>query len=501
MNLRTFVCAGAIALAPFTFIHAQTASQPRQQEAAPAAKSPSTTERPDQGVVAPNSATNPAPDQSHPAGKDAAQTVAKPAPQYGPQRQCVDDGEFSVELGSGRRPVGDTIVIDTNFLPTGQSVDVGVRTPYVDGARYFAALERDDGRVHILDRQDVVTRRAVSADNLVKKKLIEPDQTIVSIDMYSEDAGRWQKSDLYLYTCGTSGSPARVSKVNIRLSPYSYSLWIAGLTVLIAYLWLAYALRKHDSTFESYLRALNPVKITSGPDGKGSLSKFQVLCFSLLVFGLILLFMLQTGMLTDLSLTVLTLLGINGLGATLAKGADTDRNTISGDNKAWLLRRNWIQVGKGPVDNSKASWADFFSTDGEFDVYRYQSFIFALVVAGALIAAGVSQLSTFTIPDTILGIVGLSQAVYIGGKLVTRTNMADLNDAIADLRDREKKLRGMAVAANQGAPVAGFVQAIPLVGQAAYDAYMEKARDVGALYTAETHIPLDPAALQPSFSP
>ena len=92
--------------------------------------------------------------------------------------------------------------------------------------------------------------------------------------------------------------------------------------------------------------------------------------------------------------------------------------------------RNWIQVGKGPVDNSKASWADFFSTDGEFDVYRYQSFIFALVVGGALIAAGVSQLSTFTIPDTILGIVGLSQAVYIAGKLVTRTNMADLNGTL-----------------------------------------------------------------------
>jgi len=41
------------------------------------------------------------------------------------------------------------------------------------------------------------------------------------------------------------------------------------------------------------------------------------------------------------------------------------------------------------------------------------------VVIFSFIAAGVSQRSTFIIPDTILGIMGLSQAVYIGGKLVT----------------------------------------------------------------------------------
>jgi hypothetical protein len=33
-------------------------------------------------------------------------------------------------------------------------------------------------------------------------------------------------------------------------------------------------------------------------------------------------------------------------------------------------------------------------------------------VIGGLIAAGVSQLSTFVVPNTILGIVGLSQVVY-----------------------------------------------------------------------------------------
>ena len=52
-----------------------------------------------------------------------------------------------------------------------------------------------------------------------------------------------------------------------------------------------------------------------------------------------------------------------------------------------------------------------------------------------------SQLSTFVIPDTILGIARLTKAVYIGGKLVRSTNMADVNAAITDLRAPENKFR------------------------------------------------------------
>ena len=417
---------------------------------------------------------------------------------YDPQKQCVDEGEFNTELKSGRNPVGDTVVIDTNFLPTNQQVSIGVRTPYVDKLRFFAALERDDGKQDILFRQDVVTRRAVAADNLVKKKLVEADQTIVTLTIDDEDAGHWQRSDLYLYTCGTKGSPARVSKTTIRLSPYWISLWVCAASVLLAYVWIVFALRKGDHTLPSFVRSLNPVKVTAGPDGKGSLSKFQILCFSLTVFGLILLFMLQTGMLSDLSSTILVLLGISGIGATVAKGADAQRTSISPENRGWLLRKGWLATAKKDIDTSNASWRDFFTTDGEFDVYRYQSFIFGLIVIFSLIAAGVTQLSTFVIPDTILGIVGLSQAVYIGGKLVTPTNIADVNAAVTDLRDQERKFRDAATAKKQG-KVADIKEAVSLLGQAALDSYRDRAKDVAALFTAETQKPVPDSGLDPSF--
>jgi hypothetical protein len=430
--------------------------------------------------------------------KDEPAVEAKPTQKHDPQTQCVKPKEFGIELKSGRNPVGDTIVFSTNFLPTNQRVDVGVRSTFVEGTRYFAGIDYGDGDPYLMKRQDVVTRRAVESDALVKKRLLEADQTIVTLNMGDDFAWFWSRVDLYLYTCNppVGESPARVSVASVRLSPYWLSLCLTALTVVLLYVWVAFVLRAKDHTFLSFVRELNPAKVAAGPDGKASLAVFQTLSFSLVVVGLILFFMLQTGVLLNLSGTVLALLGISGIGSTIARGADAQRNVLSAENRAWLLRRNWIPAAKPPADSSNASWSDFFSTDGVFDVYRYQSFIFALLVIGSLIAAGATELSTFAIPETILGIVGLSQMVYIGGKFVTQTNMSDLNAAIADLRDREKKLRDAATAAMQG-PVASLQEAIPLVGQGVFDAYKDKARDVAALLTEATGFIVPDSSLDP----
>jgi hypothetical protein len=431
-----------------------------------------------------------------PANADAA--AKAPAPKtYSPQAQCVSAADFAVELGSNRNPVGATLATETLFLPTSQPINVGVRTTYVDQVRYFAALDRDGSDPDVLARQDVVTRRAIAGDTLVKQHLLDADQTIVTLIVPSEDAGFWQQSDLYLYTCGAKGSPDSVSKISVRLSPYGWSLWICAIVILLSYIGAAFALREPGHTFVSFIGSLDPVKVTAGADGKGSLSKFQILLFSVVVFGLILLFSLQTGKLTDISMTILGLLGISGLGSTVAKGADAQRIVISPENSAWLYHKNWMTPSRAPVDRSKASWRDFFSTDGEFDVYRYQSLIFSLVVVLAMIFGGVTQLATFTVPESILGIVGLSQAVYIGGKLVTPTNISNINDAIADLRNQEKMLWTTATTAKNGV-VATVDEAIQLAGSATYNAYMDKARNVAALFELETGLKVPEDAIKPS---
>jgi hypothetical protein len=401
-----------------------------------------------------------------PGQKSGAASAGAEAPPAGapsdPQKQCVKPNEFAVELRSGRNPEGAPIVLTTNFLPTNQRVDVGVRASFVDGVRYFAGIDYGD-ETYLFRRQDAVTHRATESDPLVQKHLLEPDQTIVTLNM--GDDWYWSRVDLYLYTCNSpvGQSPWRVSSVSVRLSPYWLSIFAVLAEVLILYLWIAFALRKQDHTFASFLRALNPAQVSAGLDGKGSLSTFQTLAFSLAVAALITLLLLQTGTLVDLSGSILTLLGISGVGATIAKGTDNQCNTLSADNRAWLLRHGWIPMAKSVVDPSNATWRDFFTTDGVFDVYRYQSFIFGLVVIGGLIAAGINQLSTFVVPNTILGIVGLSQVVYIGGKLVTPTNISDLNAAIAGLRTDEQKLKAAAVAKKQG-QVESLAEAVPLMG-------------------------------------
>jgi len=448
-------------------------------------------------TTAPSTVAPAAPPPAGPAavGTDAP---AKQAPKsFDPQKQCVSNGDFAIELSSNRNPVGPTLATQTLFLPTNQPIDIGVRVTYVDQMRYFATVDPGGGDQDILPRQDVITRRAIAGDPLVKSHMLDIDQTIVTLTIPSEDAGVWQQSDLYLYTCGTKGSPDSVSKTIVRLSPYGLSLWICVIVILISYIGVAFALRGPGHTFLSFIRSLDPVKVTAGADGNGSLSKFQVLLFSVVVFGLILLCSLQTGKLTDISMTVLGLLGISSLGATVAKGADAQRIVISPENTAWLYHKNWLTPSRTPVDRSKASWRDFFSTDGEFDVYRYQSLIFSLVVVLAMIFGGVTQLSTFTVPESILGIVGLSQAVYIGGKLVTPTNISNINDAISDLRNQEKIFWTAATTAKSGV-VATVDEAIPLAGPATYNAYMDKARNVAALFELETGRKIPDDAIKPS---
>lgn len=442
---------------------------------------------------------DPTPPPSSGSATPSLSNLERRAKIYSTQRNCVDSGEERIELISGIRPVGDTIVLNSLFLPTGGRTDVGLKAAYVDKTRYFAFIKSDSGKFSLLKRQDVSTRGARETDELVKNGLLSADETVITLNLDDSVASLWRGADLYLYTCATTGSPARVSRIHVHVSSYKASLWIT-LTILLAlYVFVAYLVRRTDHTFLSFIRSLDPVRLTVGPDGRASLSKLQVIFFTLIVFGLILLLALQTGNLTDISGTVVTLLGINGLGATIAKGADAKRLTISPENRAWLLRKGWMSSSTPDIDFTKARWADLFTTGREFDVYRFQSFVFAIVVGLTMIAGGFTQLSAFTIPDTILGIVGLSQAVYIGGKLVVPTETADLNAALDDLRNEEKKFRDAAAAAKK-APLASLQEAITLSSAGTYSAYMDRARGVSTLFESQTGITVPPTALEPSFT-
>jgi hypothetical protein len=453
---------------------------------------------------APASVPQPAPSvvQRNPIASPTVPTEATPdgpPKTYDPSRNCVDLTDANVELRSGRRPVGGPIIYDHLFLPTGDSVDIGLDQPFVEGVRYFGYIYRNQAHELMLFRSNVLSRRAGESDPLVDKGLLEKDRTIVNLRIPDKIAGFWGRADLYIYTCGTNGSPALVSRLPVRLSPSFASKAVAVGVVILVYVLAAFLFSTRRADAQSVASRLSLLRVVTGKDGKASLSNFQILFFTMIVFGLILYLVLRTGMLAELSSTIMLLLGITGFGSTLAKGADSQRNAFSAENRAWLMQHGWIPTTP-VVRSDAASWRDLITTEDEFDVYRFQSLIFSIVVGLALIAGGVVQLSTFAIPQTILGILGLSQAVYISGKLVTPTTMTDLNGLVADLRTQEKKLQGAARTAKPGGTPSDTAEAVNLVGPDAYAAYVDKAKEVSGFYTALTGISVTSDNLNPKFA-
>ena len=58
----------------------------------------------------------------------------------------------------------------------------------------------------------------------------------------------------------------------------------------------------------------------------------------------------------------------------------------------------------------------------------------------ALVVGGSTSLATFTVPETLLGILGLSQVVYVGGILVRPPAVDDLDQTLTKLRAAREKL-------------------------------------------------------------
>jgi hypothetical protein len=193
----------------------------------------------------------------------------------------------------------------------------------------------------------------------------------------------------------------------------------------------------------------NPVVLTAGPNGLGSATNLQILFFSMIVFGVVAYIWMMTGHLTGLSSTVVLLMGISGVGGTVAAGADLANNRLSFDNWAWLINRDWLPPG-GISEVNAAKWKDIFTTNGSFDVYRFQMICFSLVVGASIIGVGtqINDLTSFEVPQALLGILGLSQVVYVAGKLVAPPSISDLDAQITKLQDLEKKLRELNDTAN-----------------------------------------------------
>ena len=205
-----------------------------------------------------------------------------------------------------------------------------------------------------------------------------------------------------------------------------------------------------------WIRCLDPVAMTSDMFDRASLSKLQIFFFILLVgFGATY-SLVRTGTLSDLSSSIVYLLGIPALGALGNQVAGAARDRISLDNWAWLVNRGVFPLND--PGNDQPRWRDLVMSDAELDLYKLQALLFSIIVGAALITSGFSDLATFKVPDTLLQILGLSQVVFVGGRWTKATTLGDIDDLVSELRKRAAEVR---VAAQSGIDVDASGKPLP----------------------------------------
>jgi hypothetical protein len=211
---------------------------------------------------------------------------------------------------------------------------------------------------------------------------------------------------------------------------------------------------------------LDPVILASGPDSKGNLSRVQILFFSALVFGLLLFIWFRVGLLSAMSPDVLLLLGVSAVGAAAVKLTERQKERLTFDNWAWLIQRRWLPRS-GLQAVTVANWGDLLTGKDGFDVYHFQMLIFSLVVGFGLFKIGLGDLATFTVPQSLLTLLGLTQAIYVAGQIVDQPAIKELDKALEDLR----KLESTFLAAVTGKDGAVDLQAAKAAAKEDYERY------------------------------
>lgn len=244
-----------------------------------------------------------------------------------------------------------------------------------------------------------------------------------------------------------SPDPSAFGVTEVTVSSYYLSVVIGISAAVLLYLVIAFTARRvHAQQLETQgraqrqggrraspalWRAMNPVLICQDPFGAASLSRFQVLLFTITVVGVYAYVFARTGHLAALSETVLLLLGITLAGSTLAGLAEGP--PLATANRLWLN-------ATGILDTRQRipRWEDLLGSEGEVDVTRVQALAFSVFAAVALVINGATDLENFAIPAQLNTLIGISQAVYVAGKALPREAAKRLNEEVRSLRDAEQ---------------------------------------------------------------
>lgn len=251
---------------------------------------------------------------------------------------------------------------------------------------------------------------------------------------------------------------------SLPVSSRSISRFWAMLSALLAYLGISssvYLFNKRTGLgklrgvkdWRHLLTYLNPVVVTAGPYGKASLSRLQLLWFTIVVLSVLVYQLNLTGDLSDLPGSVLVLLGISAAGTVGTLGVDGAKNRLSFVNWQWLNDQGWLrEADKYGDDEAKSKQAENFGKQsrwrdllldegGVVNVYKFQLLFTSILVGVFLILSGGSNLRGFRLPENFPQLLGISNLFYVFGRSVQPTGFNDLDAKIASLINKEKELK------------------------------------------------------------
>ena len=289
------------------------------------------------------------------------------------------------------------------------------------------------------------------------------------------------------------------------------SEFLATIPVAIAYLLIGAACGRH---WEGMRVVIDPLKIVAASNRNASLSTLQILFFTFILGWLSLYWLFNHGGLMEVRGDLALLLGIGGAGSLVGKVADKRRLRLSQANFTWIKSKNWIQddLLKGAKCDRKPQWRDLVETDEKFDIARFQALAFTLIVAAGLVLEGLQATLVpgegfdFSVGETYLALLGISQGVYVGGKFTSKDVYRQLDEKLDNVRSLERTFMTAIVDSSEWKSRSNSIGAednlIALAYECAakeYVAFESAAEEALELVTQLTGKPVDKRTIRPSL--
>jgi hypothetical protein len=214
------------------------------------------------------------------------------------------------------------------------------------------------------------------------------------------------------------------------------SLLLAAAVLLVAFFVLD-RIAKRRIDHPGILKASPLLRIISTPGGTASLSQFQILVWTFVTAGSTVYVASLSGQLVEITTGTLILLGISGattLAAQAYVGGQAAKQTAvkpgadaaAPDAEVAAEKAKQAQQAAGnsrPPDDQTPRWSDLIVNDQntavrEIDVSRVQMLLFTLISAVFVISKVITAYVIPEIPVGYLALMGISNGVYVGSKMV-----------------------------------------------------------------------------------